>query len=218
MSDTDGSQRFVPDWEDFTELELPLAEIPARTELFRIHSTGDSPFSFARNETTPGYEPRHRFDDPCGRYGVMYVSHQRVGAFAETISRQFFEQDLSEPKILYWSRYHDRVLTRITIEEPMRVVDLTDDAVLARLGVDIGLMGGDDYEWTRKWSCLFHHHGREPDGIRYRARHASSTKSIAVFHRFDESNFKREESVSLTRTETPEQILEYLNDAGFTLR
>lgn len=145
----------------------------------------------------------------------MYASQQKVGAFAETISRQFFEQRLSSPKILYWSRYSDRVITRVVPKQPLKVLDFTDNATQARLGATAQIMHSDDYSWTRKWACLSYNHPQTPQGIRYTARHAASTHSIAIFDRFGEVRFERKESIPLTPKEIPCEILEYLDRAGF---
>lgn len=200
---------YLPTQESLHSRALPIIELPSASIFYRIHPAKFSPFHFPNRHNMPDHRPRYRFDDPRADFGVMYMSRQKVGAFAETISRQFFGVD-PEYRILFWSDYKDRKLSKIRCAQPLSLVSLTGDIDLARLGVDSQLTSTDDYSWGQSWSRLFYDHPDQVDGICYPARHAPETQSVALFDRALTQSFEITASFRLTPDETPMEILEYL--------
>jgi hypothetical protein len=184
-------------------------EIASETPFFRIFDSAYSPF-FYRDM------PRGRFDDFCAEFGVMYLSRQEHGAFAETISRQFFDRPRG-PIYISLREYEDRRLARLRAKSALRVVDLTKGSSLLNLRLPSDIANVDDYFFTQRWARAFYHHRDEVDGILYPARHAPETQSLAVFDRFDESKFEHEVSIQLHYDTLPRAILDYVYEAGITL-
>lgn len=195
----------------FDQKELADTILPAGSVFFRIHDRQYSPFHY-RND------PEYRFDSPGGAYGVMYVSQSRIGAFAETITRQFFDQRLTgEDVLVFESRYVDKVLTKIESVDSMRLLDIFDGPTQSRLGIDGRLMMHSDYSTTREWSERIQAHPHRFDGIRYVARHDSNTRSVAVFDRFDRDMFDvvLKESFEFG---LPYDLVDYLDRCGHGLK
>lgn len=198
--------------EEFNEFELETITLPAGTSFFRIHPEKLSPFYYFRDA------PEYRFDAPDGDFGALYLSRQRVGAFAETISRQFFDQALTAPRIIYLSRYADKQLCNLVSKRSMTLVDLTSNVNALIMGVGAQLMSDDDYSWTQQWSRGLYYHPARFDGIFYQAKHAPATQSVAAFERFPEGQFEFQGSIPLTGEQLPEEILKYLDKAGFSVK
>lgn len=216
-NDPPGNSSQLPTPEDFAKLSLPVEELASNTPLYRIHKSHYSPLFFPSQATKPGHTPTYRFDDPRGHFGVMYASLQKVGAFAETVTRGFFDHPPHLPRILSWSDYSDRSITTVLPKTPLRVVNLVDDSVVLKLGFDTNLMTCADYTVPQEWSRLVHDHPENVDGIQYIARHAPSCRSLAIFDRVGSTHFSKHTSHALTASDIPEEILLYLYEAGFTL-
>lgn len=205
---------YLPSQEDLDSIDLPIQEFPAGSIFYRIHHTQYSPFYFPNRHNNPDHKPGYRFDDPQADFGVMYMSCHKVGAFAETISRQFFGE-FTTNRVLFWQDYNDRRLTKIRTKQPISLVDLTSGPNLLRLGVDAQLSSSDDYSWTQRWARQLYDHRDEIDGIYFPARHAPETRSLALFERFSPQNLEIVASLGLTPDDIPFEILEYLDKAGF---
>jgi len=169
--------------DDFDSLELPFisksVHVAARNRSvgpwFRLHATGHGALYFGRKRT-------YRFDDPKGRFGVLYAGADEHCAFIET-----FGQVLGPPLPAAGVRYvtdgdlERRDLARIRTSGKLRLVDLTG-AGLARMGADARLCSG-DYRVAQRWSRAIHEHPSHPDGLLYPARHDPSRAVVAIFER-----------------------------------
>lgn len=198
-----------PSRKKFNEKSLTHTLLPVGSVFFRIHPREHSPFFYRE-------DPKYRFDSPSGSYGVMYVSQQRFGAFAETISRQFFDQGLTDRPVVFESRYVGRVLTRLESAEAMSLLDIVQGPTQANLGIDGRLMMNTDYSITQEWSERIHDHPAYFDGIHYLARHDSTTHSVAVFDRFDEGSFEIVEQESF-EFGFPGDFVDYLDRCNYVL-
>lgn len=167
----------------FASMALPLASKSVHREVreaakgpwFRLHAVGLDVLHFGRKR-------RFRFDDPKGKFGVLYVAVDEHGAFIETFGQSF---RVSAPVLGF--RYlsdldlEERVLARIRCRRRLRLVDLTGEG-LSRMGADDRLCSA-DYRIAQRWSRAIYAHPSHPDGILYRARHDPSRLSAAIFDR-----------------------------------
>lgn len=205
-----GNTRPLPDRATVTAYSLKTLTLPAGTSFYRVHSAEYSPFFYFRDA------PVYRFDDPESLFGSLYISRDRIGAFAEAIARTLFTQQISSNKIIFKSNYKDSCLSTLRSKEPMDVIDLNNNINALKLGVTAELMSHDDYSWTQQWSRALYENQAQFDGIYYQAKHAPSSPSIAVFERFPESDFERLDSTPLNPL--PLDILQYLDQAGVTIQ
>jgi len=147
----------------------------AKGPWYRFHATGLEALHFGRRRT-------FRFDDPRGKFGVLYAAADEHGAFIET-----FGQSLHAGKPVRGFRFvsdldlEGRALACIRARRRLRLVDLTGEG-LPRIGADERLCAG-DYRVAQRWSRAIHAHPSCPDGILYRARRDPSRISAALFDR-----------------------------------
>ncbi len=147
----------------------------SRGPWFRLHATGRGALYFGRKHV-------YRFDDPKGKFGVLYAGCDEHCAFIETLG-----QALSPPLPAGAVRYvtdadlERRELARIRTYGRLRLVDLSG-AGLARMGADARLCSG-DYRVAQRWSRAIHEHPSRPDGLLYPARHDPSRAVVAIFDR-----------------------------------
>jgi hypothetical protein len=150
---------------------LPMKTIKSNKALFRSASNRFDPVFFDKTPT------RSRFNDPEGRYGVLYVAEALEGAYIETV------QNHIPARVIPRTDLEGRVMARLRFPRPLRVVDLTG-AGLARLGLDnrVSTMG---HAEARLLSRQFFDHEQKPDGVRYRSKHDPEQISLAIFDRPD---------------------------------
>lgn len=155
---------------DFARVKLPLAAVKGRW--FRSHDTGLKPIHY-------GTGVRYRFDDPEGKYGVLYVARHPSGAFIETFGELVSVAEL--PRTITSQELSRRGLCELVCDRPLRLVDLTGKG-LARVGVDARICVGDDYPLSQLWSKAFHDHPSRVDGLLYRCRHDPEQIAAAIFY------------------------------------
>jgi hypothetical protein len=136
----------------------------------RIHRVEHDPLFF-------GTTGRNRFDDPLGRFGVLYVAEGPAGAFIEVFGFGVVGgiNTVRESEVLALA------FASIEVARPMRLVDLTGPG-LARIGATNELTAG-PHSAAQQWSRVLWGHPSRPDGLLYRARHDPSCLSIALFQR-----------------------------------
>ena len=124
-----------------------------------------------------------RFDDPKGKFGVLYLATELEGAFVEGC---LVDSGLGMTGPLLGERFlRSRCLAEIRFSKPINVVDLTGSG-LAAIGADARLSSG-DYQTAQRWSRAIWSHPRRPDGIMYRSRHNPQLLCAAVFDRTPET-------------------------------
>jgi hypothetical protein len=126
-----------------------------------------------------GRTAENRFDAPSGEFGVLYVGGDAHAAFIET-----FGHETARTPFVTEEELRRRAVSIVRAKRELRLVDLRGEG-LARMGADVELTGGSDYELSRRWARAIHDHRRKPDGILYRARHDPSRVNAAVFDRAD---------------------------------
>lgn len=147
--------------------KLPLVRL--RGSFFRIHRRRLAPLYFGRSKLS-------RFDAPNGEFGVLYVGRDVPCAFIETFGHA------TGVRFVDHTELEERELSEITVERPLRLVDLRGNG-LARIGADASLTSGLDYGLSQRWSRALHEHPQKPDGVAYRARHDPERTSVALFDR-----------------------------------
>lgn len=151
---------------DLDQRKLPLRN--TKQLWTRIYLLSKTPLLFGRSGC-------YRFDDPMGKYGVLYVGQDEHCAFVETFGHE------TGARFVTVSELTKSGLCCIEFHRALRLVDLTAEG-LAKLGADERLCSG-DVEIAREWSYGFYHHHQSPDGILYRARHDPSRVCAALFDR-----------------------------------
>jgi hypothetical protein len=128
-----------------------------------------------------------RFDDPDGKFGVMYCGASYYGAFSETVGQEapppasiagFLDQNLvvTEDQL---DAYH---LCRLNVTRTLRVVDLRGQ-FLKHFRADAQLTIGPDYDDSQLLSQTIYNHPDKVDGIYYLARNDPQQASFALFQR-----------------------------------
>jgi hypothetical protein len=153
---------------DQRKLPLKLLKGP----LFRIHLTSRACLHFAKKACG-------RFDDPLGKYGVLYAACQREAAFAEVFLRQLSLMLVRELNL------QERSISEIVCKR-LHCVDLTG-AGLRRVSCDNRLATEKPYHTAGQWSRAIFMHPQRPDGIIYRSRHNPRFKCVALFDRCQSS-------------------------------
>lgn len=151
---------------DLHERKLTLREMQG--PWLRIHQHPD-PLHFGRTG-------ENRFDDPLGRYGVLYAACRLSGAFSEVLGRRTLYQTIT------LSALQRSQVSQLIATEAARLVDLTG-AGPRRLGADSRLCNG-PHGIAQQWSRALHEHPERPDGLYYRLRLDSSQSAMALFERF----------------------------------
>jgi hypothetical protein len=154
---------------DFYSRTLPIATHGG--SLFRTHLHTAVPLYFGRTG-------RNRFDDPKGRYGVLYAARDPFGAFIETFGQETGNRTVSVGELKM------RCLTEFYPATPLSLVDLCGQGCLARIGAD-GRLFAANRAIARLWSRAIYEH---PDrlklqGILYPARHNHTRSAVALFER-----------------------------------
>lgn len=151
---------------DLAGRKLPLTSV--KGPLFRIHVAGRNCLHFGRNISG-------RFDDPLGKFGVLYAAFHPEAAFAEVFLRRLSLMLIRELDL------QERCLSEIRCQQ-LRCVDLTG-AGLRRVSCDNRIATELPYHTVTQWSRAFFLHAQRPDGIIYRSRHNPQFKCVALFDR-----------------------------------
>lgn len=157
---------------DLPDRHLPLRVLPAGTVLHRIHGRADDALFFG----PPGADPRSRFDDPDGEYGICYLGMTPEAALVETLLRSPTRQ------LIAWSDIEARSLARVEVRRRLRLVELCG-AGLRRIGATAEVTSTRDYGLSRAWSRALWQHPDRPHGLLYRCRHDDSEEGVALFDR-----------------------------------
>jgi len=104
---------------DFYRRTLPIATHGG--SLFRTHLHTAAPLYFGRTG-------RNRFDDPKGRYGVLYAARDPFGAFIETFGQETGSRTVGVGELKM------RCLTELYPVTPLSLVDLFARAAWLELG------------------------------------------------------------------------------------
>lgn len=132
-----------------------------------------------------GRTGRNRFDDPSGRFGVLYLADSVDCAFAETFGHSVSERyDPLETKLLAVEDLRSRRLWSLWPIQDLRVADFSGPG-LARLNLDGSINTTGDRNLSQAWAAWIHscQKGRRRiDGILYNSRHYPQGQCLAVFN------------------------------------
>jgi hypothetical protein len=151
---------------DLDQRSLPI--LSTRADWFRIHQSRYAALFFGRTR-------RYRFDAPAGEFAVLYAGSDEQCAFVETFGHSL------DIRVVTMDELRQRDLSQLTVNRPLRVVDLTSSG-LARLGADNRLCTG-DYRLAQRWALALWRHPDQPDGLMYRSRLDPARQCVALFDR-----------------------------------
>jgi hypothetical protein len=141
--------------------------------LYRHHQSIHDPIFF-------GMTGRYRFDDPncpsAGSFGVLYA-----GADPECCLLESCGSTTGVPAVS-GAYLGARQIARMELTEDLRFIDLVEPGGLTSIGADGRLVTG-SYVVAQKWSAALRRHPTQPDGLRYRSRHAPERIAYAIYTR-----------------------------------
>jgi len=127
-----------------------------------------------------GTTGRYRFDDPncpsAGSFGVLYT-----GADPECCLLESCGSTTGVPAIS-GAYLNARQIARMELTEDLRFIDLVEPGGLTSIGAAGRLVTG-SYVVAQQWSAALRNHPTQPDGIRYRSRHAPERIAYAIYTR-----------------------------------
>ena len=157
--------------------KLKRLHVPTGTAWYRIvHRRYGSALHFGKGLDA-------RWNDPEGRYGVLYAADSVEAAFAETFGHDVPQQysPLAD-KFLDTLELEERVLYRIETQRDFKL-GLLQGAGLAALNLDVALFATRGYEVPQCWSRWVYQAPDELDGLRYPSRLLPDCENTALFDR-----------------------------------
>ena len=157
----------------------PTTDVDAGEMLHRVHAAGSGARFYGKRDGT------WRYDDPAGKYGVLYIGLTQDGPFSETLLRR------PGQKAIVWSEVEKRRFARFRTTEPLRLADVHGKG-LSWEGVTVAEVAADHdgktfpgaYAKTQAISASIHA-ATDLDGIAYRSRLDPDQLCIALFDRAD---------------------------------
>jgi len=153
-------------WPSARPSGLPELEDEIVDEVWRLHWEPD-PTKERRHPTG-----KYRFDAPAGKFGVTYVSYDRLAVFAETYADGSRMLAKSEAK---------RMRSRLRSTRPLRLLGMDDMAVAAAFGLDNRLSTEKPYDRTQAWSAAWHDWYPEMDGLRFLGRKSAPHRNVCLY-------------------------------------
>ena len=144
--------------------------------------------SLVRMSRAPSREPfwsklrRYRFDDPKGRFGVLYAGDAIETSFAESVihERAVFQNGAYVLELAdFLSR---QPVWYAATKTHLQLVDLSG-AHLKALGLNNDISAGQAYGESQQWSRAVHQASPRWDGIRYVSRQHNRRYAFALFER-----------------------------------
>jgi RES domain len=158
---------------------MPVATVATGQTLHRLHDAAVAALWYGRKDAT------WRWDDPHGKYGVLYLGKTLVGPFAETLLRM-----PSDPDILWGQVRQKRAATFMTTRT-LRLAKLHGPGLAWFRTTTAGVAADFDpaikpgaYDTTQRISAMVHS-DTKLDGIQYRSRFDNDELCIALFDRAD---------------------------------
>jgi len=162
---------------------LPHAELVTQNPLIFTVRAGEVLYRHHQKINDPVYFGKkgdYRFDDPLcpaiGCFGVLYA-----GADPECCLLESCGATTGVPSVS--GAYLDaRAIARLELTESLRFIDLVGEGGFASIGAD-GRLATGSYKVAQAWSAALKRHPCNPDGIRYRSRHAPERVAYAIYER-----------------------------------
>jgi len=157
---------------------LKLTHVPAGTSWLRIQRCDhDTALFWSQHDAG-------RWNDPDGRFGVLYVAESVEAAFAETFGRELMATMApAAMKFLSRQELRERCVSRLWAERDLQMVDFGGPALQA-LNLDARLLHTcEELEVCQRWSAWLHDAPEQPDGLLYPSRLFPRCSNAAVFER-----------------------------------
>ncbi|MEG8219607.1 RES family NAD+ phosphorylase [Sphingomonas sp. HH69] len=158
---------------------MPVATIAAGQTLHRVHGASVPARWYGRKDAT------WRWDDPQGRYGVLYLGKSLTGPFAESLLRT------PADRAVLWDRVQQKRAAAFVTTRTMRLAKLHGPGLAwfqttaAGVSADFDpAIHRDAYATTQTISALVHAE-TALDGIQYRSRIDTDQLCVALFERAD---------------------------------
>ncbi len=151
-------------------MPLPTTDLPSR-QFQRLHGAKRRAADFRLN-------PSHRFSHPNAPGGLLYLGED----FDTCVWECFGDKILEDGAGIARSTWNLRMLSRIVIQAPLQICDLTDLNVRRELGLDMSALGHTNFDIPHAWGLAIQTHPQQPDGLRYSSRF-TSRPCLALFER-----------------------------------
>lgn len=148
---------------------LPIVAVKLSCEVWRVHESRFGAVWF-------GTKADKRFDDPAGKFGVLYLGESPAVAVLETLVRG------ADRCIVDQRLWDARSVSRIYLASELRVVQL-EGAGLKRFGIGAERVHAGGYRECQELSATLHADHPDVDGIQFRSRWDTSQLCWAVFDR-----------------------------------
>lgn len=156
-------------------LPLPTIELPPSRFLYHVSRT-----AYARSALHFGCHG-NRYDDPHGRYGVLYLAFDLPTALMESMFHA--HQWSVNPRIIDPLTVSERLVREVAAVESLHVVNLgASGAMAAHFGLDLHQLTSRDYAHTQQIAARAHAQAGV-DGILYPSRNNYPGMCVALFDR-----------------------------------
>lgn len=186
---------------------MPVATIATGRVLHRVHGATVAAKWYGRKDAT------WRWDDPDGKFGVLYLGKTLVGPFAETLLRTPKDRDV------LWDQVARRRAAGFTTTRPLRLAKVHGPGLgwfqTTTAGVSADFDPVDNpgaYAVPQQISAEIYK-TTNLDGIQYRSRFDSDELCIALFDRSDTALSLNAEGVAIPK----EWARKLLADRGYRL-
>jgi len=122
-----------------------------------------------------------RFDDPDGKFGVLYAATQADAAFAETYGHDTLDKRDNIYKLISKTELEQRRVFELKITA-LRLAMFCGEGLPA-LNLDGNICTMAEYSIPQQWAQWTCQHPQHYDGIMYHSRHLPSVNCIALFDR-----------------------------------
>lgn len=123
-----------------------------------------------------------RFSHPSLPFPVLYLSEDKLTGFWECFGDELNDQP-QEDKALYKTKHLEpRQWVRFQIDAKLHVIDVTDVAILRKIGADAATFLA-DYTITQQWAKQLMEYPAGLDGFFYSSRLDGGKRCLAVFGR-----------------------------------
>jgi hypothetical protein len=156
-------------------LPLPTLELPPTQFLYHVSRT-----AYAGSALYFGCHA-NRYDDPHGRFGVLYVAFDLATALMESM---FHAHQWSDSRrVIDAATVSERLVREIAAIERLHVVDLSAPGAMAgHFGLNLHQLTSRDYAHTQQIAQLSHAQP-DVDGILYPSRNNYPGMCLALFDR-----------------------------------
>jgi hypothetical protein len=156
-------------------LPLPSVELPSSQILYHVsrlaYAGGDLYFGCKGN----------RYDDPHGRFGVLYLAFDLATALMESMFHG--HQWSVDARVIEPVSVGERLVREVALLEPLTVLNLNAPGAMAgRFGLNLHQLTSRAYGHTQRVAALAHAHGGI-DGILYPSRNNYPGACLALFDR-----------------------------------